>query len=135
MFSIERTRYIVLISIGLTAAAEAFYLIVWGVLLFPNGSILGKIVWTTTCGLAMGAVIASITLLLVENRLRGKLVITAAASIMIAVGIICAVICSNIDAKFEYFGGSEHQTLFIWSGVGPALIGGPLYGWLIYRQR
>ncbi len=48
---------------------------------------------------------------------------------------IRTVLCSRIDARFGYFGGDENTGLFIAAGVLPALAGGALYGWLLYRRN
>ncbi len=134
MYLAERTRSIIFVAVGLTTVAEVFYFFVWGIILFPTGSIIGKLVWTATCGTAMGSVVAVLTILFVENRLKGRNAIIAAAMLLALVGSFCAILCSNIDAKLGYFGGAENQGLFIWSGVIPSLLGGPIYGWIIYHR-
>lgn len=116
----------------LTTLAELFYLVVWGMMLFPQGSLAGKTVWTLTCGLAMGAVIGVATLVWVEFRYWGNAALWRAVLVVAVVGSYCAVLCSRIDARFGYFGGQENTGLFIASGVFPAFVGGILYGWLLY---
>ncbi len=116
----------------MTTAAEIVYLAVWGLVLFPEGSLSAKIVWTLTCGIAMGAVIGSGTLVFVDNRHGGASAFWLAASIMALVGVYCTWLCSRIDLMFSYFGGAEHGTLFIAGGVIPAIAGGLLYGWFLY---
>ena len=117
----------------MTTAAEIFYLIVWGMWLFPDGSWLGKLVWTLTCGLAMGSVMGALTLIWAEPRRERAAAFWIAAASVAVVGSSCAWLCSRIDARFDYFGGPEHGVLFITSGVLPALAGGLLFGWLLYR--
>lgn len=128
----DRAQLILGTAIVLTGLAEVFYLIVWGFILFPGGSLAGKAVWAATCGIAMGSAIGAATLVLVEGRTSGLAAIAAAAAIMVAIGSFCAWLCSRIDAKFDYFGGPENGTLLILSGVIPAIIGGLLYGWWLY---
>lgn len=130
----NRTLLILGTAIALTGLAELVYFLVWGMVLFPAGNLAGKAVWTTTCGIAMGAVIGALTLLLVENRKSGVPAIFAATAIMTLVGSYCAWLCSRIDAKFDYFGGPENGTLFILSGIIPAIIGGLFFGWWIYGR-
>lgn len=129
--STPRIRFILFVAIAMTLGAEVFYLIVFGMFLYPAGSLPAKIVWTTTCGIAMGAVIGLAVLLLAESRKSAaqRFWITAAA--MTVVGTYCAWLCSRIDAAFNYFGGAENASLFILSGVIPAIVGGALYGWII----
>ena len=128
---VEVTQYRITLVLGLailmTTVAEILYLIVWGMWLFPDGSWLGKLVWTLTCGLALGAVMGALTLIW-----RAAALWIAAASVLV-VGSYCAWLWSRIDAHFDYFGGPENSVLFITSGVLPALAGGLLFGWLLYR--
>ena len=135
--TIARTRVLIILATAtdMTILAEMFYLVVWGVLLFPGGSLMAKIVWTAVCGIAMGAVIGSATLAFVEGHRTGATAWLAAASIMAAVGSACAVLCGQIDRTFDYFGGPENWRLFIWSGIIPAILGGPVYGWLLYFRK
>ena len=55
-----------------------------------------------------------------------------AAGVVVVVGSYCAWLCSTIDARLGYFGGSENTALFIAGGVIPAIVGGALYGWILY---
>ena len=131
---IRRTTLVLGTAIALTTLAELFYLVVWGMVLFPAGSWPGKAVWTMTCGLAMGSVIGGLTLLWVEGRHEAAGAILRAAVVVAGVGSYCAWLCSRIDARFNYFGGPENGALCIASGVLPALAGGLLFGWFLYRK-
>lgn len=128
-----RTTLILGTAIALTSLAEIVYFFVWGMMFFPEGSLAGKAVWTATCGIAMGAVIGSATLLLVEGRAL-KAAVLWAATIVTFVGSYCAWLCSRIDTRFDYFGGAENTTLFVLSGVIPAIAGGLFYGWWLYGR-
>lgn len=134
---IEKLRVLLVIgvAVSMTLVAELFYLTVWGLWLFPEGNLVSKIVWTTVCGIAMGAVIASLTLVFIEGVLQETKAIIGAAGIVVLVGTLCAVLCSQIDRSFNFFGGQSHSILFILSGVVPAVFGGLLYGWLLYSSR
>ena len=120
---------------GLTIFAEVIYFIVWGILIFPDGNLLSKFAWALTCGVAMGAVIGVATIILVTEELSVTASIAIAALAMATIGSYCGFLCSRIDAHFNYFGGQENTTLFILSGVVPAIIGGGLYGWLLYGRK
>ncbi|TMV09999.1 hypothetical protein FGK63_02740 [Ruegeria sediminis] len=136
MTALSSTRVFTVLgtAVLLTTLVELFYLGAWGMLLFPQDSLVGKAVWTLTCGLAMGAVIGAGTLVWVEPRLRGNAALWRAALIVAVVGSYCAWLCSQIDIRIGYFGGPENNGLFIAAGVIPALVGGPLYGWLQYGR-
>ena len=122
-------RTTLVVAIAMTSLAEAIYFVIWGVVLFPAGDLLGKLVWTVTCGIAMGAVIAGIVILTAPAR-KAHAFETGVVS-MISVGVACAVLCSRIDARFDYFGGPEETTLFVFAGALPAMVGGLLFGWMI----
>jgi hypothetical protein len=123
------------LSVGMTTLAESGYFLIWGILLFPEGNLAGKAVWTASCGIAMGSVIGGAILLFVEGRLRRAGAVAVTTAIVLAVGSYCAWLCSRLDSRFGYFGGPEHGTLFLLAGIVPALIGGLLLGWLLYGQR
>ncbi|SFU72124.1 hypothetical protein SAMN04488527_11277 [Aliiroseovarius crassostreae] len=127
-------HHLFIIAVTLTTTAGIVYFMVWGLYLFPEGHVVGKLVWLLTCGIAMGLVIGALTYLWVEERFHGGKAILGAALVMASVGSYCTWICSKIDAQLGYFGSVENMTLFILSGVIPAVIGGLLYGWLIYGQ-
>lgn len=65
---IRRRRDLAILGFGvlLTTVAEVFYLVVWGVTLFPSGGLAGNAIWTVTCGIATGSVIGPGTLILAE---------------------------------------------------------------------
>lgn len=134
MSEIPKTRITLILglAIGMTLLAEVFYFIVWGVVLFPGGSLFNKAIWTMTCGIGMGAVIGTIVLVLVEGKENGQSAILQAALAMFAVGTYCALLCSHIDASLNYFGGAENTMLFVAAGLIPAAAGGILFGWLLY---
>lgn len=129
--SASRIRRVLLAAIAMTLGAEVFYLVVFGMFLYPAGNLPAKILWTTTCGIAMGAVIGAAVLLFVENRKSASRRFWMSAAAVLVVGTYCAWLCSRIDATFNYFGGAENALLFILSGVIPAIAGGLLYGWIL----
>ena len=53
-------------------------------------------------------------------------------AVMFAVGTACTIFCGVIDRSFNFFGAQESLAQFIFSGVIPAIVGGVLYGWLLY---
>ncbi|WP_291730441.1 hypothetical protein [Leisingera sp. F5] len=116
----------------LTTAAELVYLLVWGFWLFPEGSWVGKIIWTLTCAVAMGMAISVGILMWAEPARSSFTAWWRTAAIVAVVGSYCAFLCRAIDARFNYFGGSDHRILFLASGLLPAFLGGWLLGWWLY---
>jgi hypothetical protein len=125
----------VYLALLFTVGAELFYFIVWGIVLFPEGNLIAKFGWTMICGIAMGCVISVFTLLFVVGRLSGLNAVLLSALGMAIVGSSCGFLCSRIDATYNYFGGAEHAALFIWGGVIPAVLGGLLYGWVLFSRQ
>ena len=130
-----RLLLVMSVAIGMTLAAEFFYLTIWGLWFFPDGNLVSKMVWSLVCGLGMGAVIACATLAFVEGVFEGAKAILIAASIVALVGTLCAILCWQIDLNFNYFGGDTHSQFFVISGIVPAIFGGMFYGWLLYSSR
>ena len=128
----NRLFWILSVAVALTTAAEVFYLVVWGMWLFPAGNWAAKTVWTLTCGIAMGSVIGVATILWAEPLRGHRAALWRAVAVVIVVGSYCGWLCSTIDARLEYFGGAENAVLFIAASVIPAIIGGGLFGWLVY---
>ncbi|MEQ9642757.1 MAG: hypothetical protein RIM84_22225 [Alphaproteobacteria bacterium] len=119
------------LSIAMTTLAEVVYLLVWGIILFPNGPLGSKVVWTMTCGVAMGSVIGAASLIFATQiKFRGRLAICFAGSFL-SVSAYCSVLCSQIDTSLSYFGGADHQTLFLLGGIVPATIGSTIHAWLL----
>ncbi len=132
--NLPRVRYILGVAIAMTLFAELFYFSIWGIALFPAGNLAAKALWTFSCGIAMGALIGAATLLWIEGRHSGSAAFWRAAVTMMTVGTYCTWLCSRIDIRFEYFGGSENSLLFITAGIVPAIAGGLLYGWIVYGR-
>lgn len=117
------------LALAMILLAEALFVSIWGTMLVPAGDAAGKIIWAATCGVAMAAVIGSITSWLAPDPSRAGFFV--AATTMALVGSYCAFVCSWIDDKFGYFGGAEYSTMFITSGVIAAIFGGVVYGWAL----
>jgi hypothetical protein len=125
----------ILLALSFTVGAELIYFFVWGIALFPDGDILAKLVWTLTCGIGIAGVIGSATIFVVVGRYYGWRAICLASLIVITVGTVCSILCSQLDQTFGYFGGTEHRALFLSAGIIPSIFGGFAYGWLLFSDR
>ena len=112
------------VAVAMMSLVGAIYLTFWDVLLIPASDLLGRVIWTATCRIAMGAVIAGIVILIASAP---HVFETGVVSVN-SVGVACAVLCSRIDARFDYFGGPEETTLLVFSGILPAMVGSLLFG-------
>ncbi|MBB3066063.1 hypothetical protein [Limibacillus halophilus] len=122
-----------LLATAMTLGAEAVYLVVWGLLLFPEGSIAAKFAWAAICGLGMGMTIGGLTLVMVSGRLEGGRAFIWSVAIFSLVGVICTLLCATLDAKLALFGGPKWQGLFLVSGILPAIFAGFFYAWSLWR--
>lgn len=131
---LEFVRPIVVVT-ALTLGGEMMIFLIWGLGIFPDGELLPKFVWTATCGVAMGATIAALTILLVTGRLEGRRAAAAAGVISFAVLAFCTFLCYRLDLSLDLFGARAAPELFVSGGLVPALLGSALYGWLLHARR
>ena len=134
----RRYRRPLVLAIAASVSSEAVIFVVWGLILYPQGSILTKFLWTIVfCGLGMGSAVGAAVVLFVVDRLEGAAAV-AATSLLSAtmLGGGCNVLCYRLDTHyFHYFGGADSPALFIVNGVAMAAIGGAVVGWLLFTAR
>lgn len=118
-----------------TVTGEAAYFLVWGLWLFPNGSVFGKLAWTTTCAVAMAVMIGVAVITLVLDHLDGFAALVSSAILYILVLSICTLICYAIDNRFDYFGGASAPTLFVLAGIIPATLSAIPFAWLLFTPK
>ena len=125
------------LSILFSVVGELIIFVVWGLILFPDGSWLHKLLWTLLfCGVGMGSAVGAVVAILIVGRLHGvtAIVATMVASISL-LGVACNLLCLALDEHFHYFGGDSHGDMFIWNGIAMAALGGLLVGWLCFTER
>lgn len=125
------------LSILLSILGEAVILVVWGIVLYPEGNLLHKFLWAIVfCGLGMGAAIGAIIALVVVGRwTRAFAVIFCAELSAIVLGLFCNYLCYSLDMHFNYFGSNETPLLFFISGIVMATIGGAIVGWFCFTEK
>lgn len=133
-----RERYLrpIKLSIALSVLSEAVIFVVWGLILYPEGSIINKLLWTVVfCGLGMGSAVGALVALLVVDRLSGlpALIATTVQSVVI-LGVGCNLLCLNLDRHFLYFGGTENHLLFLGNGIVMSAAGGVIIGWACFMR-
>lgn len=123
------------VALSLTLLGEAIIFVVWGIYLFPVGNLSTKLVWTGTCGIAMGATIGGLVNVKVTGRLDGNKAAFWSGSIYFAVLGFCTVLCFQIDlATGSQFGAQQAPLLFVGGGIIPALITSLVYSWLLHSR-
>lgn len=123
--------YPVYLAVVLTLSVELFYLTVWGLFLHPDGSFMGKLLWTATCGVTMGVTIGVSAMMVLRSTFSTIARFRILIGVVVLIGTYCTLLCSAIDAQFSYFGGPRNSETFIVTGVLSSLLGGTLYAWLL----
>ena len=133
----KRYKRPLIVSIILSILGETAIFVIWGLLLYPEGSWLSKFFWTIIiCGIGMGSTIGAAIVLFVVDRFQGlgAIIATTILSVFI-LGIGCDFVCYELDKHFQYFGATENPTLFLANGVGMSLIGGLITGVLLFTEN
>lgn len=136
---IVRNRYIrpLVVSILVIEMGELFLLIFYGMVLFPEGNMFHKVLWTLVfCGIGMGATVGALTSIFVVDRFDGitAVLMTTLASFLI-LGIACNWLCLNLDMHFHYFGASTNPYLFSSGSVIGSIIAGLVIGGLLFTEK
>lgn len=126
-----------IVGILISMLGEALIFIIWGVILYPEGSLLHKFIWTIVlCGFGMGSGGGALITLVVSGRFWGRLAILVCALIsLVLLGLFCNFLCFEIDMSFNFFGAHETPDLFIWNGIIMSVVGGVLIGWLCFTHK
>lgn len=127
----------VVVSIVVSAMAELVIFVVWGLILYPEGNWLQKLLWTVVfCGVGMGAATGALICMLIAGRLSGWLAIATTIIVSVLVlGIGCNLLCFSIDLHHHFFGAREGPVSFLLFGIVGAGVGGALVGWLLFSNR
>lgn len=126
------------VAIAFSVAGEAFILVVFGLILFPEGSLINKVLWTLLyCGVGMGATLGALSNMFVVNRIKtvANSIFATALLLAMVLGVACNLLCLNMDMHFHYFGGYTNLTLFYVNGLVMSIIGGMMMGWLLFTAR
>lgn len=123
----------VTVAVTFTFLGEMLIFYIWGMNLFSGGALWRKAVWTSVCGVAMGAVIGAFVNLFVTERLAGRQAAATAGFIYFGVLAGCVALCFEIDrATGGAFGAHDAPLLFIVGGLAPAFLSAFIYAWLLY---
>ena len=126
----------ILVAILLSLIGEIWLFVTFGLLAYPEGSFLLKLVWTGFyCGIGMGAAIGGLVTLIVVNRFEGTKAFVAGAITAFLALLACNWLCLTIDQHYNFFGGRDDPALFFWNGAIMALIGSVLLSWLVFMPK
>ena len=133
-----RKTYIrpLIISLFFSIVGELVLLVIYGIVLFPEGNMMYKVLWTLGfCGIGMGATLgAGINLFIVGRHVGLKAVLLTVLLSFLIMGVACDLLCLNLDLHFNYFGAQASPLLFVTSGVLGSLIAGAGIGVLLFSE-
>lgn len=129
-------RPIVVCTAG-TLLSELGLLVVFGLWLFPAGSVVGKALWTIVfCGIGMGLVVGTAVGWLVVGRYDGIKAILATTGLSVAIlGVGCNALCFAIDRQLNHFGAVDRPVLWLASGLVLSIVGGLAAGAILFSRR
>lgn len=135
--TLREFRRPILLAILASMLGELVIFVVYGVILYPDGSLLHKFFWTVIfCGVGMGSTAGALVCLLVLGRWDGWRAIVATVVITtLVLGVGCDYLCFSLDRHFHYFGAHENPAAFWTFGLAASAFGGLAIGWLIFSDR
>jgi hypothetical protein len=125
-----------IISLLFTVVGEFLLLVIYGILLFPDGNMIYKVLWTLVfCGIGMWATLGTSINLFIIGRYAGlkAILVTILLSFLI-MGVACDLLCLNLDLHFNYFGAQINPLLFSAGGMLGSLIAGAGIGGLLFSR-
>ena len=134
----QREHYIrpIKVTILMTLMAELGLFVIFGLLLFPQGNLLYKLIWTGVyCRIGMGAATGALIVLIVVGRFEGMRALLAGFFTATLSLLTCNVLCLIIDRHYNFFGGYEAPALFFWNGVVMIIPGSALLSWLLFTEQ
>lgn len=126
----------VIISLFFAVVGEFLLLVIYGLILFPEGNLIYKVLWTLVfCGIGMGTTLGAGINLFIIGRFSGlsAILLTTLLSFLI-LGVACDLLCLNLDLHFNYFGAQTSPLLFSTGGILGSLIAGAGIGGLLFTK-
>jgi len=122
--------------LGLTTAQLVFF-VVWGVILFPGGSLLVKLTWMLlVCGIGMGATLGVAIDLIISGRWDGlRAILATMALTVVLLGVGCNLLCFTLDRHvLHMFSAAGAARGFLVGGFTTSAMGGLAIGTLLYTE-
>jgi len=125
-----------IISLFVAVTGELLLLVIYGIILHPEGNMLYKVLWTLGfCGIGMGATLGVGINLFIVGRYEGtRAILLTVLLAFLIMGVACDLLCLNLDMHFNYFGAPTNPVLFSAGGVLGSLIGGAGIGGLLFSE-
>lgn len=123
-----------MVAVGFTLAGDAMTFALWGFVWYPGGETLAKLFWITVNTLALSLAAGGMVGFIVGNRYRGTVAGVVAALCYATVMIAGLMARYELDLAFGLFRVSHDPVGFILTGMLPALVCAPFYGWLLHSR-
>ena len=133
---VSRTDYVRPLAVAavFTVAGEAMVFIVWELVHYPGGDVTAKLLWVTLAAMVLAAAIGFMVGFIVGGRYHGT-VAAVVSSFCYATVLIAGILISyEIDMAKNLFGVRRDPELFVLTGILPAILTAPLYGWLLHSN-
>ena len=127
-------RQTLLLALVLALAGELILWVLYGLIWFP-GQPWTALLWSSTCGLAMGATMGALVCLLVVGMEKGKRAFWAAFTVSAAVLSACSLVCFAVDQKFNVWGAVDEPATFLVGGFVGVVLGGLAYSYLLFTEN
>ncbi|MHC4751696.1 MAG: hypothetical protein ACYTFW_17710 [Planctomycetota bacterium] len=127
----------IIVSLGVCISGEFLLFIIYGLLLFPQGNLLYKFLWTVVfCGIGMGATVGTFVNLFIIDRYIGiKAIIFTILLTLAILGILCNLLCLQLDLHFHYFGAETNPILFSIGSIAGSVVAGLIIALLLFSEK
>jgi hypothetical protein len=117
-----------------TVPGAAILFVYWGMVLYPDGDIVAKLLWAAASGIGMAVAIGLMVGFIVGGRYEGAIA-GVISSFCYATVLVAAVLISyEVDVVLDLFGIRRDPMRFVLTGVVPTFLTAPLYGWLLHGK-
>ena len=117
-----------------TVPGEAMLFVFWGMVLYPDGDMVAKLLWTAASGVGTAVAIGLMVGFIVGGRYEGTIA-GIISSFCYATVLVAAILISyEVDVALDVFGARRDPMLFVLTGFVPTFLTAPLYGWLLHGK-
>jgi hypothetical protein len=116
-------------------SGQAIGFVVWELILYPDGRLLPKIVWTAVDSVAMTLAVGLLVGFVVKKHHRGRVAGMLSSLCYAIVAIAGILICFQLDSELNVFEAEKDARLYIAFALSGALLSAPFYGWLLHGRN
>lgn len=134
--AVIRSRYVRPLALAavFTIPGVAMIFVLWGLVAYPDGDVVAKLLWSAASGIGMTVAIGLMVGFIVSGRYEGMIAGVISSFCYATVLVAAILICYEVDMVLDLFGVRGDPGLFVMTSVVPALLTTPLYGWLLHGK-